>query len=322
MSSRNVIRRIEAQQRAGTTIDMGAGGIKTDVIAESTSATGVTIDSVLCKDGQAVFADDCGPVFGTGLDRYFNWNGSYLELGPSAGLWAGAPAECDPQYHLIAHRLFDDFYAAPLDGGMWYEIDDGGTGTNATADGVGGIATVVTAAADNDHHAITSLSECFKFATDKKLWFEARFKLAEATTNESAWWFGLTDTLTTGGIQANNAGPLASYDGFLIWKDEATLTVDSELSEAGDQDTDSSEATFVSNKWSRVGFYFDGATTITPYYDMNEAGTWTAGTAKVFDATIALASMDEMHVVAGVKAGPTGAAETLQIDYIKVVQLR
>lgn len=31
--------------------DMGAQGIKADVIAESTSAAGVTIDSVLCKDG-------------------------------------------------------------------------------------------------------------------------------------------------------------------------------------------------------------------------------------------------------------------------------
>lgn len=278
---------------------------------------------VLLNDANINLGDNDDLTFGDGDDAQLKWNGTYLEHGPASGLWAGAPSEADPQYHTIAHVFFDDFYKAPVDAnGVWTEVDDGGTGTNATADGAGGIGTVVTAGADNDYHAITSTNECFKFATGKKLWFEARFKLAEATTNESAWWFGLTDTLTTGGLQAHAAGPLASYDGFLIWKDEATLKVDSELSEAGDQDTDTEEADFVSNKWSRVGFYYDGATTITPYYEMNEAGSWTAGTAKAFDATIALASMDEMHVVAGVKAGPSGAAETLQIDYIKVVQLR
>jgi hypothetical protein len=268
-------------------------------------------------------ADNSAITIGDGWDAVIQWNGTYLEHGPSTGLWADAPSEADPQYHVTAYKFFDDFYSAPLDAyGVWFEIDDAGTGTNATADGVGGIGTVVTAGADNDYHAITSVGEPFKFATGKKLWFEARFKLAEAATNESAWWFGLSDTLTTGGLQANNAGPLASYDGFLIWKDEGTMTVDSELSEGGDQDTDADGGTFVTNKWTRVGFYYDGVTTITPYFDMNEAGAWTAGTAKVFAGNLALADMDEMHVVAGVKAGPAGNAETLQIDYIKCVQLR
>jgi hypothetical protein len=99
------------------------------------------------------------------------------------------------------------------------------------------------------------------------------------------------------------------------------MSVDFETSNAGTQATAAAEATFVTNKWSRVGFYFDGTATtsvITPYYDMNEAGVWTAGTAK----NITLAGLEEMHLVAGVKAGPSGNAETLQIDYIKCVQLR
>jgi len=29
-----------------------------------------------------------------------------------------------------------------------------------------------------------------------------------------------------------------------------------------------------------------------------------------------------MHAVFGVKAGPSGGAETLQVDYLKIVQLR
>ena len=282
----------------------GTNAVMTDV-----TATTVTL------------ADDAALALGTGSDAVLKWNGTYLEHGPATGLWAGAPSEADPQYHTIAHKFFDDFYQAPVDAnGVWFEWDDAGTGTNSTADGVGGIGTVVTAGTDNDYHAISSLNEVFKFATGKKLWFEARFKVAEATTDESAWWFGVTDTETTGGLQAHDAGPLASYDGFLIWKDEDTMTIDSELSEGAHQDTDAAEATFVTDTWTRVGFYYDGGTAITPYYDVG-AG-WVAGTAKAFGGDIGLADMGEMHVVAGIKTGPTAAAETLQIDYIKCVQLR
>lgn len=282
----------------------------TNIVMEDT-----TVDSLSFLDNGTV-------NLGTGNDVVLKWNGTYLEGGPASGLWAGAPSPADPQYHVIAHEFFDDFHMAPTDANLiWHETDDGGTGTNALSDAANGVGTVVTAAADNDHHAIDSIGEVWKFAAGKKLWFEARFKLAEAATNESAWWFGFTDTLTTGGLQADAAGPLASYDGALIWKDEGTLTVDFETSNAGTQATAAADATFVSNKWSRVGMYFDGTattSTITPYYDMNEAGVWTVGTAK----TITLSGLEEMHLVAGVKAGPSGNAETLQIDYIKVVQLR
>ena len=268
-------------------------------------------------------ADNAYMRFGTGQDVKLMWNGTYLEGGPATGLWAGAPSPAAADYMSVAHVFEDDFNQgrAPIDANLtWHEEDDGGTGTNALADGAGGIANVITAAADNDYHAISSLHETFLFLATKKLWFEARFKVAEATTNESAWWFGLTDTLTTGGIQANNAGPLASYDGALIWKDEGTMTVDFETSNAGTQATAAASlGTFVTNTWTRVGFYFDGTATtsiIYPYVDVG-AG-WVAGETEA----ITLAGLEEMHVVAGIKAGPTAAAETLQIDFIKCVQLR
>ena len=179
---------------------------------------------------------------------------------------------------------------------------------------------IVTAAADNDYSAYSSVTEPFLFASGKELWFEARFRCAEATTSESTWWFGLSDTLTTGGMQANAAGPLASYDGALIWKTpETAMTVNFETSNAGTQATTSAFATAITNTWHRCGFYFNGAATtsvITPYF--HNGTSWTTGTAQ----NITLSGLEEMHVVYGIKAGPTGAAETLQIDYIKCVQLR
>lgn len=253
-------------------------------------------------------------------------DGVKINVGVPDSLWSAAPSiiQSDPS---LAFVFFDDFInpasATASDNQAYTVTSDGATGTNAFQDAPGGVFNVVTAAADNDYQALSTVSEIFKFAAGKKLWFEARFKLAETTTNDSAWWFGLTDTLTTGGFQADAAGPLASYDGALIWKDEDTMTIDFETSNAGTQNTTSAMATFVSDTWTRVGFYFDGAATtsvITPYYEVTgvDGAAMVAGTAQ----NITLSGLEEMHLVFGVKAGPGGAAETLQVDYIKCMQLR
>lgn len=264
-----------------------------------------------------------GGLCGLAADGSLIVNGSRVSNATQDGLWAGAPslADNDPSRFYL---FFDDFLnpasGTASDYHAYTSNDDAGTGTNAFQDAPGGIYNVVTAAADNDYHAMSSVSESWKFAAGKELWFEARFKVAEATTNESTWWFGLTDTLTTGGMQANAAGPLASYDGALIWKTpETAMTVNFETSNAGTQNTLSAFATSITNTWQRVGFYFDGVattSTITPYF--HNGTEWTVGAAQ----DITLAGLEEMHFCCGIKAGPTGGAETLQLDYIRILQLR
>jgi hypothetical protein len=224
---------------------------------------------------------------------------------------------------LRVFKIFDDFLnpasATASDVQAWTSNDDGATGTNAFQDAAGGVYNVVTAAADNDYHAMSSVAENFKFTTGKKAWFAARVKVAEATTNESAWWVGVTDTLTTGGFQANTGGPLASYDGALFWKTpETALTINFETSNAGTQNTLSAFATSVSNTWTTVAFYWDGAGKVYPFAAVNDSNTLVAYTAQDLTAT----GLEEMHVVYGVKAGPTAGAETLQIDYILMAQER
>ena len=261
-----------------------------------------------------------GKRLGLARDGSLVGSGSRLSGATPPALWKEAPSpnDVDPSTFCV---FFDDFYSA--DYHTYTSNDDAGTGTNAFQDAANGIYNVVTAAADNDYHAMSSANESWLFAQGKELWLEARFKLAEANTNESTWWIGLTDTLTTGGMQANAAGPLASYDGALIWKTpETALTVNFETSNAGTQNTDAAFATTISDTWVRAGFYFDGdpassgTGTITPYF--HNGTSWTVGTAQ----DIVLSGLAEMHLVYGVKAGPTGGAETLQMDYIKVVQER
>lgn len=266
-----------------------------------------------------------GRRFGIGPRGELILNGREV-VGPTDGLlYGGMPFAYDP---IQAYQLFDDFMypatTAISDVTAWGVMSDGGTGTPVFQDAAGGIFNVVTAAADNDYSAYKSLTQPFLFAAGKKLWFEARFKLAEATTDDSTWWFGLSDTVTTGGMQADTGGPLASYDGALIWKTpEAALTINFETSNAGTQATTSAMASYVSDTWTRVGFYFDGAATtsvITPYYEVTgvAGAPMIAGTPQ----NITLSGLEEMNLIFGVKAGPGGAAETLQVDYVRCVQLR
>lgn len=219
--------------------------------------------------------------------------------------------------------VFDDFNyvlnATTSSTLTWGSVDDGATGTNAFQDAAGGVYNVVTAAADNDYHAMVTQHETFKITAGKKLWVEARVKVAEATTNESTWWVGVTDTTTTGGMQANALGPLASYDGALFWKTpETALTLNFETSNAATQNTLSAAWTTVSDTWTKVAFMWDGVDKVWPYAAVNGSETWVPGTPQSLSAT----GMEEMHVVFGIKAGPTAAAETLQIDYILVAQER
>lgn len=266
-----------------------------------------------------------GRRFGIGHRGELILNGREV-VGPTDGLLnAGLPFSYDP---IQAYEMFDDFMypatSAISDVTAWTAVNDGTTGTPVFQDAAGGIFNVVTSAADNDYAAYKSLHQPFLFAAGKKLWFEARFKLSEATVLESSWWFGLSDTTTTGGFQANTGGPLASYDGALIWKTpETSLNINFETSNAGTQATSADMAAYVSNTWTRVGFYFDGAPTtsvITPFYEVTGVANapWIKGTAQ----NITLSGLEEMNLIFGVKAGPTAAAETLQIDYIRCTQLR
>jgi hypothetical protein len=217
-------------------------------------------------------------------------------------------------------QVFDDFVypasATASDVMTWTSIDDSGTGTNAFQDVAGGYYNIVTAAADNDYHAMRSVNKVFVFAAGKPIWIDCRFKVSEATLLESTWWIGLNDTTTTGGFQANTSGPLASFTGALIYKTpETALTVNAVVSAAAVQSIIQAFATSVSNTVSRVQLYWDGISSIVPHFF--NGTSWAQGPTLPFTA-----GTTAMYLIAGIKAGPTAAAETLQIDYIRAMQTR
>ncbi len=345
MSIHNVERNLNLAAIDSLTLsDFGSSGMKSDVIAESTSATGVTIDGTLIKDGgittasnkdlttgasgdvqlgaagNVLMPDDSNVRFGAGPDINVEWDGSMLTSAPPNTLWTGAPSPLDPD-PFKAITLFDDFMTGVDTGTNWIELwDQVSTGTNTHGDVLGGTLNVLTDAADDDYHAMQSTSECFDVAGTKELWFEARFRVAEGATNQATWWFGLSNTDTTGGMQAAGAGPLASYDGILIYKIEGAMSIDVEASNAGSQDTKTALGTVVTNTWTRVGFHVSATATtavVTAYFAVNDAAALT-----VLEATMDLtrSGMEPMHAVFGIKSG--GSVETLEVDYIKCVQIR
>lgn len=226
-------------------------------------------------------------------------------------------------YDHTYHQVFDDFNlpasSTASEVMAWTSMDDGGTGTNAFQDVAGGWYNIVTAAANNDYHGIRSVNKTFTFAAGKPVWLEAGFKLSEATTNESAWWFGFSDTVTTGGFSTGTGGPLSSYSGSLIYKKSGAMAVGVQTSNVTTQNTISNLGTAITNTSHKVALYFDGtATTANVTGHFYDGTTWYATPA----IPLSLASMPAMYLIAGVKAGASGGAETLQLDYIRAVQTR
>jgi hypothetical protein len=279
-----------------------------------------TADSEIKAGETFRLPDSARMLFGTSEDIEIEHNGVHLESGPPTGLWSGAPSPLDPD-PFKAVTIFDDFVTGIDAGTQWVQLDDSGTGTATHGDQLGGSLNLVTTAQNDDYHARRSTAQAFAFAGRNELWFEARFKITEAATNETCWWFGLTTSDTTGGFQAAGAGPLATYDGALIYKIEGAMAIDAEASNAGTQDVETGLATFVSNTWTRVGFHVsstDITGIVTAYFDV--AGGTGPLTAHGTTMGFVRSGMVPMNLIFGVKSG--GSVETMLVDYIKCVQLR
>ena len=254
-----------------------------------------------------------------GYNRSHNVTFRDVHYGTAAAgsLWQLAPvlaACCDPP---AFHEYFDDFNKGVdtvTTTGQWVKTHDGAV-VASQLDRAGGWCQIITGANDNDEFYLASIGESWLFAASKPLWFEAKVELTEANTDDANIFVGLSDGNGANTLLDNGAGPLASYSGACWFKVDGGTVWQFETSNAGTQVTNTSAGAFASGTAYRLGFIFDpsnGTTgSITPYLN------GTAGTAHA----ITLASLTEMHMVFGVKAGGANA-ETLKLDYVRVLQVR
>lgn len=231
-----------------------------------------------------------------------------------SSLWELAPvlaALSDPSSFFLVEHDFERSLDLSLD---WASVKDGAV-VPSLSDAAGGVMLVPSDVNNNDEHYLSSIAENWLFAASKPLWFEARVRLAEANTDDANILVGLSDTVGANSLLDNGAGPMASYDGAVWCKVDGGTVWQFETSNAGTQVTTASAGAFTTNTWTKVGFIFDpgaGVTgSITPYLN------GVAGSAHA----LTLAGLEEMHLVFGVKAGG-GAAETLQVDYVRILAVR
>jgi hypothetical protein len=263
------------------------GDLKIETITEGVADAGVTIDSVLIKDGEI---------------------SSQL-----TGLWNGLTPGLEPS---TAFMFFDDFMscaasAAPL--AEWTVTEDDAADTQLIDDAAGGTLTLTCkGTTDNDSCQVQHQTEMFKPAFAKKIYFEARIKSASGDMTNSDWFIGLAAsedlTAVADNMPANGIG---------FHKEDAAATFSLSTSDNGTNVQSAAVGTIVDDTYIRVGFVWDGAATgsvtITPYINGVAGTAITAGT---------YGTMVEISPIIMVRNGDGTTTQTLVVDYFKCVQLR
>lgn len=178
-----------------------------------------------------------------------------------------------------------------------------GSASLTLQDIVGGVLRITCDTSDNDSVQIQLKGEPFKLVSGKPCWFEARFKTAEATQIDLLFGLCITDTTLIAGFS----------DGVVFKKDDGDAYIDFQ-SVKGNTPTDKAAiATLVANAWTKVGFYFDGYQTLTPYIDGVKL------TAQKIQTNIP----DDTEITPSIAImNGEWAIASVDIDYIKAVQKR
>ena len=199
----------------------------------------------------------------------------------------------------IYHTYFEDFdyYTA----GDWTVTETDAGATQALTDGDGGLLLITNTAADNDLVSLQKKGESFRFESGKALFFEARFKVSDATQSDVVIGLQITDTT-----------PLDVTDGVFFIKADGAATVDFRVEKNNTATTASAMATMANDTYIRLGFYYDGSSAVQ--YFVN--GTYTGSS-----VTTNLPDDEDMTVTIAIQNGEA-AAKTMTVDYIYVAKER
>lgn len=196
----------------------------------------------------------------------------------------------------------------------WLLTSTGG-GTALVTDGDGGIVVLTNGASDDDNTFVqwqggsTSVAETFRWASDKAMWFKARFAVSDATESDLVI-----------GLQITDDAPLDTTDGLFFYKADGStsLTFRAEKDDAASTVT---VATMANNTYVTVGFVYlpsgtdgSGAAPVCNVY-LNDVRVGSLTTFTNFP------SDEDLAVSFGVQNGAIGS-KTMSVDYILVSKQR
>jgi hypothetical protein len=174
-----------------------------------------------------------------------------------------------------------------------------GSATEALTSGAGGQLLLTNAAGDNDLDFLQLKGESFKLSSSKRAFFEARFKVSDATQSDVVMGLQITDTT-----------PLAVSDGVYFMKDDGDTNLDFHIEKDGTDTTTAAVTTLADDTFVTVGFFIDPNTSQVSYF-IGEAEP-------VGVVNTNLPDDEELTVSFGIQNGEA-AAKTMTIDYVNVI---
>lgn len=208
---------------------------------------------------------------------------------------------------------------APMDWHVWkndfdfylatdWVITETGSGTRAIAQAKNGILVITNAAADDDENflqlrdvASGQVAEHWLYEATKRMFFEARFKVSDATQSDFIMGLQITDT-----------SPLAVSDGVYFRKDDGDDDLDFiVMGTSVSTGSPTNIHTVVDDTYMTLSWMYNGDGNFAAYVD----GVMVGGV----DNDNPPAS--EMTVSFGIKNG-AAAAKVMSLDYIYVAQER
>ena len=192
------------------------------------------------------------------------------------------------------HTFFEDFdyYTA----GDWTVTETQAGATQALTDGDGGLLLITNSAADNDLVSLQKVGESFRFTSGKKLFFEARLKVSDATQSD-----------VVVGLLISDITPLDVTDGVFFIKADGAATFDFVVEKNNAASTALAVATAVSDTFIRLGFYYDGDQRVEYFVNGVLAGYVGVGSSFPDD--------EDLTVTMSLQNGEA-AAKTMTVDYI------
>ena len=197
------------------------------------------------------------------------------------------------------HTYYEDFdyYVA----GNWTVTETQAGATQALTDGDGGLLLITNTAADDDLVSLQKVGESYRFASGKELFFEARFKVSDATQSD-----------VVVGLQITDSTPLNVTDGVFFIKADGSTSVSLLVEKDNTATTTSSVATMANDTFITLGFYYNGASSIQ--YSVN-------GAVKGTSVTTNLPDDEDMTVTIAIQNGEA-VAKTMTVDYVFVAKER
>ena len=183
----------------------------------------------------------------------------------------------------------------------------------------GGVARLGVPATDEDSAQIilgsTAAAGSFFPAAGKDIWFEARIRAGLLTVPATANYFIGLVTPAAAAILAAAGGALPNDCMGFVKRDQALEVNWSFVGRKGAVEDANPLGIVVDNAWHYFGFYVNGVTSVTVYYDRVAIAAGALATANI--------SVGGLMPCVAIRTGdPAPAADTIDVDYVMCVQLR